>query len=83
MLRTSCVVFIRQCHQHGLINDEKRKQLVEYILEERVHVEIRNLLMMTLVPKPLHKDGDRQEAKVRATVSRVLFKYNVVFLIIL
>ena len=71
MLRTSCILFIRQCYQQGLIDDEKRKQLEKYMMEEKVHVEIRNLMMMTLVPKPLHEDGDRQAAYLRATVSRV------------
>ena len=40
-------------------------------MEEWVHCEIRNLLMMVLVPKPLHKDGAHQMAYLRATVSRV------------
>ena len=40
-------------------------------MRESVHCELRNLLMMVLIPKPLHKDGQRQAAYLRATVSRV------------
>ena len=76
MLRTSCLIFIRQCHEHGLINDWRRKKLEEYINEEKVHCELRNLLMMVLVPKPLHEDGERQAAYLRATVSRVRLNFR-------
>ena len=69
-------MFIRQCHQQGLIGDYEKQNLEKYIMKENVHCEIRNLMMMTLVPRPLHKDGDRQAAYLRATVSRVRLKYN-------
>ena len=71
MLRTSCWFLIQECFEHGLISNQKRKQIVTYITQEEVHCEIRNLMMMTLVPKPLHEDGNRQAAHLRATVSRV------------
>ena len=76
MLRTSCKVFIRQCHEQGLIGDQKRKDAEWYIMQEKVHCELRNLLMMVLVPRPLHEDSDRQAAYLRATVSRVISFYN-------
>ena len=76
MLRTSCVILIQQCHEQGLIDDEKKKKLEKYITKEKVHVELRNLLMMVLVPKPLRQDGPRQAAYLRATVSRVRLNYN-------
>ena len=76
MLRTSCVIFLRHCYEKGLIDDKRKEELVKYIREEWVHVELRNLLMMVLVPKPLHEDGPRQAAYLRATVSRVRLNYN-------
>ena len=45
-------------------------------MDEEVHCEIRNLMMMTLVPRPLHKDGEVQAAYLRATVSRVRLSYS-------
>lgn len=39
--------------------------------KDRVHVELRNLIMMLLVPKKLHTDGEHQGAFLRAAVSRV------------
>ena len=71
MLRISCSILIRQSHEQGLIDDDKKEDLEEYIMREEVHCEIRNLMMMTLVPRPLHEDGKRQAAYLRATVSRV------------
>merc|ERR1712156_889125 len=41
-------------------------------MQEKVHCELRNLLMMVLVPRPLHEDGARQAAYLRATVSRIV-----------
>ena len=75
MLRTSCLIFIRQCHKKRLIDDKTRKELEEAILKEEFHCELRNLLMMVLVPRPLHEDGERQAAYLRATVSRVRFNF--------
>ena len=83
MLRTSCVIFLRHCYEKGLIDEERKEELVEYITQEEVHVELRNLLMMVLVPKPLHEDGPRQAAYLRATVSRVRLNYHFSLLIIL
>ena len=82
MLRTSCVIFIRTCYDQGLIDENKKVRLVDNIMLEKVHVELRNLLMMVLVPKPLHEDGPRQAAYLRATVSRVRFNQNHDLLII-
>ena len=73
MLRTACLIFIRRCHVQGLIDAQRKTELEEYIKQEKVHCELRNLLMMVLVPRPLHKDGERQAAYLRATVSRVRF----------
>ena len=86
MLRTACLRLIRSCHEHKVIcdigpiysnieyklNDDDRKlKCEEYIRREEVHVEIRNLIMMVLLQKKLHKDDESQEAYLRAAVSRV------------
>ena len=71
MLRTSTKLFIRRCHQNGLIDEDKTKKLLGEISSERVHVELRNLIMMILLPKKLHVDDNSQAAFLRAAVSRV------------
>ena len=48
----------------------KNKRLY-YINDEDTHKEIRNLVMMILLPKRLHFDGAHQAAFLRAAVSRV------------
>ena len=47
------------------------QRCLDYISEEKVHVELRNLIMMILLPKKLHVDDDKQAAFLRAAVSRV------------
>ena len=69
MLQTSCVAFIRQCHEQGLFNGDKKEDLEQYITDEWVQSEIRNL-MVTLVQEPLDKYGDCQ-AYLREMVSNV------------
>ena len=71
MLRTSCKLLIQRCHELGLISKIKMDRCTEYISEEEVHVEIRNLIMMILLPKKLHVDDSSQAAFLRAAVSRV------------
>merc|ERR1712147_481299 len=71
MLRTSTKLFIRRCHEIGLIDEAKMSTLLEYINEEEVHVELRNLIMMILLPKKLHFDDKSQAAFLRAAVSRI------------
>ena len=46
-------------------------ELLKKISEEKVHVELRNLIMMILLPKKLHIDDNSQAAFLRAAVSRV------------
>ena len=73
MLQTSCIVFIRQCHEQGLIDDFKRECLVEYIWSNAVYHEIHEQ-MKTLGTNQLdihHKDCDSQAAYIRETISRV------------
>lgn len=71
MLRTSCKLLIEKCYLSGLIDDERAKWSMKFIKNEAVHVEIRNLIMMILVPRKLHIDDETQAAYVRAAVARV------------
>lgn len=76
MLRSSCLLLIDTCFQHGLIEEGKRRSCCEYIQEEKTHVEIRNLIMMVLLPRKLHMDDNTQAAYLRAAVSRVSLFQN-------
>ena len=71
MLRTSCLLLIRLCVESGFITQTKKERCENKILSEETHVEIRNLLMMVLLPKKLHVDDETQGAFLRAAVSRV------------
>ena len=71
MMRISCLRLIRQCHQLGIIDDETKSECEEFISSETVHVHLRNLTMMILLPRKLHVDDDTQGAYLRAAVSRV------------
>ena len=71
MMRTSCMRLIRQCHRLGIINDQEKRLCEEFILSEKVHVQMRNLAMMILLPRKLHVDDDTQGAYLRAAISRV------------
>ena len=71
MMRTSCLRLIRECNQFGIIDDQKKIECEEFISSEKVHVHIRNLTMMILLPRKLHMDDDTQAAYLRAAVSRV------------
>ena len=69
-MRTSCILFIRQCYEQGLIDDEKKEKLEKYIMKQEVHGEIRKQ-MSNLGPKSSNKDGDDQAAYLREIISRV------------
>ena len=47
---------------------------LDYINEQKVHVELRNLILMILLPKKLHVDDQSQAAFLRAAVSRVSYE---------
>ena len=70
MLRTSCIVFIKQCHEQGLIDDKKKKKLEKYIMQENFNSGVRKE-MSILEPKSSYKDGDCQSTYLRQIVSRV------------
>ena len=70
MLQTSCIVFIRQCHQQGFIDDLEKERLEKYILEDSVCRDITEQ-MKTFVTKSSHKDGECLSAYLREIVSKV------------
>ena len=72
MIRVSCKLIIKQSHECGIIDDGKKERCLKLITSEKVHVEIRNLAMMILLPRKLHVDDETQSAFLRAAVSRVL-----------
>ena len=71
MMRTSWLRLIRQWHRLGMIDDEKKRNCEWFISSEEVHVHLRNLTMMILLPRKLHMDDNTQGAYLRAAVSRV------------
>ena len=81
MLRMSYIVFIRQCHQYGHINDEKKKFLEEYIMKDSVYQDIHEQ-MKTLITKSSDKDSDDQAAYLREIVSRVRLNFDWILIII-
>ena len=71
MLRVACLQLVESCFRLRLISQATRIRCEDYIRQEGVHVEIRNLIMMILLPKKLHMDDQTQGAYLRAAVSRV------------
>ena len=71
MIRTECRRLINHLFDNEKINEQKKEYCLKYIDEEDTHTEIRNLIMMILLPKNLHIDGEHQAAFLRAAVSRV------------
>ena len=71
MIRAECTRLIKYLFQNGKINEQMKNKYLKYINEEDTHKEIRNLVMMILLPKRLHFDGAHQAAFLRAAVSRV------------
>ena len=71
MLRAACKLLIGQCHELGIIDDKRKLLSEQYITTENVHVEIRTLVMMILLPRKLHIDDQTQASCLRAAVSRV------------
>ena len=81
MLRTSMKerTFIRKCHEIGVIDQDQMNKLLDYISKEKVHVELRNLIMMILLPKKLHVDNSSQAAYLRAAISRVSYENELIY----
>ena len=71
MIRAECTRLIKYLFQNGKINEQKKNVCLGWINEEDNHKELRNLVMMILLPKRLHFDGVHQAAFLRAAVSRV------------
>ena len=74
-------MLIQQSFSDGHITEETGSFCKEYISEGKVHVEIRNLIMMVLLPKYLHVDDERQAAFVRAAISRVMWNHKIKLII--
>ena len=71
MLRMSCRQFLNQCRDTGFIAKNDYKKLEKSLLHEGFHTETRTLLMMTLMPRMLHKDSVKQAAYIKAALIRV------------
>ena len=56
------------------INRAKYEECLWFISRDKVHVEMRNLIMMVLLPKKLHFDDNSQSAFLRAAISRMANK---------
>ena len=83
MIRTECTRLIKYLFGNGKINEEKKNKCLEYINHESTHKQVRDLIMMILLPKRLHFDGAHQAAFLRAAVSRVsklVMIFNLLFL---
>ena len=65
------MLLIESCYRHNLIDNQRKEDCQKYIQSEKTHVEIRNLIMMLLLPRKLHIDDNTQGAYLRAAVSRV------------
>ena len=77
------MLLIDSCYRHNLIDNQRKEKCKTFIKSEKTHVEIRNLIMMILLPRKLHIDDNTQGAYLRAAVSRVRHKTSYFFSIIL
>ena len=71
MLRGSCRILINKLFEAGKIDEKRKYECLEFIMRDRAHQDIRNLIAMILLPKKLHKNDKSQAAYLRAAVSRV------------
>ena len=76
MLRASCSILIKKLYEAGKIDEQRKKQCLDFIMKAENHQQIRNLIAMILLPKKLHKNDESQAAFLRAAVSRVSFGYS-------
>ena len=58
-------------YSHEFRNLTSFKQTIEYVDTSEFFLEVRNLLMMIIIPKKIHKEDADQNAFVRATFARV------------
>ena len=71
MIRAECRRVINYLYANYYIDECKWKTCLDFIGKEEIHREIRNLLMIVLLPKKLHQSGPDQSAFLRAAISRV------------
>ena len=56
MLCTSCILFIKNCHEQGLIDDWKKTRLEKYIRSEAVYREIyKQMKKMTAIKRHTYR----------------------------
>lgn len=72
MLHVSCIRLIRECANLRRITENTRTRLENEINHDvQFHVHCRNLIMMVVLPKPIHRDTYRQSEFLKTAVSRV------------
>ena len=58
-----------------IFNNEKYLEELKYIRSNEVFIEMRNSMLMTIVPKKMTQKDVGQAAYLRAAISRVSFKH--------
>ena len=71
MIRAECRRNIKFLFRNRMISETTQKGCFDYMSNEQIHTEMRNLLMIILLPKKLHENGPGQSAHLRAAISRV------------
>lgn len=56
MLRATCKLLIRQCHECGIINEERKKHCLKYA-REMFHIDHRQSVMKIILPPSVLKDA--------------------------
>ena len=70
MLQTSCMAFIRQCHEQGFIKDNRKEALESHIMSRGVYRDFDKQLEK-LETSLSYKDGDCQSAYLREIMTKV------------
>ena len=80
MLSVTCLVLLKACCEDGIIDQDKFDSLKLKVKESgagsKFHVHCRNLIMMVVLPKPIHRDTHRQSEHLKVAISRVRFEIN-------
>ena len=71
MIRAECRRNIKFLFRNKMISEAMQKDCLDYMSNEQTHTEMRNLLMIILLPKKTHTSGSDQSAFLRAAISRV------------
>ena len=76
MIRAECRRVLEFLFNNHFIDELKLQRCLDFINKESVHKEIRNLMMIVLLPKKLHESGPDQSAYLRAAMSRVSLDFS-------